>query len=346
MLQKNDDENQKQYYYDNNDYYNKNNKEQTIKTFDKYYTLRFWAKIVIYLTLSIMLFGAISYFYDFFKYASSKSSENTQLQNTIFFSNTNDLFSTKIVLFIFIIFSIIKSLIFSIKLIKNLNNLSDEELEKNKWILAYFSLSLGGILVPILFSRIISENNKSTFYSKKIIGKYYSIVGLIASIATIGMILVSYFVLPKGNITNTTSKNEIIIFSSLTIIALLSSITTLIFTNKDLNYHLESKTSLGKIANFISYIFLIIATIELIIRMLVAIVRIIEAFRNIFASRNFLVQMLEVIISGFIITSMVYLIIVIWSVIKGLWKGQNTPLGQVQNYKLKRRPINARRRVL
>ncbi len=284
--------------------------------------MKFIAGISIFLGLALHLF----LFYEIieiFCFKNSNFIENTITNNL---NDMNQFYANYLsVIVIIVSFSLVKTILFSLKIWHLLSHGTDEELENNKWMLILLGLSTGGLLLPVIvmkyFQNISTISSKS---SKIFIVKNFGLSWLIGSIVSIILLII---ITTVNNGFNTNYNNDAILsiiinYSILMISLLFSAISINIFNDKNITNKLLNKTLKGKIANFISYIFLIIISFHLILRMISAIVSFFESLGTALKSRNIFDILFSLIMESIRFIMLVFLLQVISATLKVLWEAQ------------------------
>ncbi len=284
--------------------------------------------------MAIAIFGGIFLIYSFIK-ANIGSEQN----NAFYIKDVNQLFSTGIIfLIILIMFMLVKSIIFSSKLIMYMRKATDEEIENNKWLLALLSLSIGGFIIPFLFTRIRNTTSVGNQNAKVVLSKIYSTTGLVGSIFSFIAIAGSFYLINNHSsvVLSQLSKEMMITSVSLTLVILLfSAISMMVFFNKNIETSIKEKTSLGQFATILSYIFLIAVTINLVLQIIISILKLFEILTE---QRNRgMLGIFELILKGIMIISTLYLISIIVEIIRGLWASFKDENGFVTNNELNNR---------
>ncbi|AXK51362.1 hypothetical protein [Spiroplasma alleghenense] len=218
----------------------------------------------------------------------------------------------------FLFYSLWKTIYFGMTIIKFVKTKSDEDIIANRFMLAVYSLTLGGFLTPWMLTKIPNVDSNSTLNPRNEIAKVYTKNYVIGG----SIFIASYFAIAAALKVNVFATQDAqlasYIFLGITGAAIALGLVGGIFFWKKNSAEAYEKSGFMK---FIAGIFIFIVTLELILKIISAILTIIDAIADIARSndRNFLMKFLIWMNSLITIMYSIFLIKICWATIKGIW---------------------------
>ncbi|AGR41537.1 hypothetical protein [Spiroplasma taiwanense] len=196
----------------------------------------------------------------------------------------------------------------------------DATLINNRWIIALFSLSVGGFMTPYVLSQMPNIGVKSTIDPKFTISKGYGGNALIAGSLTIGLYFLMLNALKLPVQFDLVSQ---IVWIAFGIIILWGAINLMLFATPNAKTTWENKKGIYGLMNFIAVINTIYATFILLIQIILSILSIISIIAEMFDRRNgFFGAILTSMYGAMRIAMQLFIIYTINKTIKGLWSKQ------------------------
>ncbi|WP_338971534.1 hypothetical protein [Spiroplasma endosymbiont of Panorpa germanica] len=218
----------------------------------------------------------------------------------------------------YMFYQVWKTIFFGFTIIKFVKTKSDDDIIANRFMLAVYSLTLGGFLTPWMLTKIPNVESNSTLNPRNEIAKVYTKNYVIGGLILIG----SYFAVGASlNVSLFADNNSQLV--SYIVLGIAGAATFLgliggIFYWKKNSAEAYEKNGFMK---FIAGIFIVIVTFELMIKIISAFLTIIQAIVDILNSndRNFFMKLLIWMNSLITIMYSVFLIKICWATIKGIW---------------------------
>ncbi|AGM25989.1 hypothetical protein SSYRP_v1c03950 [Spiroplasma syrphidicola EA-1] len=295
---------------------------------------RFWIVLSSLFGIIGVLFLAGYYFYFWSNYTNGQITGDLNTYQTLFMNSWEDLGTYRVLFLIIIMFTLTTTLICNIGLIRYATSGTDAELCANKWSLAVLSLSLGGVIAPFALTWLPNTDVKATKNARVTIVRYLGtgwMLGAIGAIIAIGSFM---GVTNNSGFVTASAKNTFItVMTILGVVAGFSLLFVPFFYNRKTVDHMIAQTSLGKWYRFVSTVYTVFATILLVIQIISAIVKLIEAFGRIFSNRQNGFQIfLNILNFSFMLIGTMFMIYLITSVIKGLWRSEDDYLISIPQY--------------
>ncbi|WP_339020600.1 hypothetical protein [Spiroplasma endosymbiont of Atherix ibis] len=217
-------------------------------------------------------------------------------------------------------FFFITNTFFCCYIINFLRKADDITLLNNRYIIALFSISVGGLFTPFVLAQMQNIPVESTISPKFTISKGYGgnslVSGFSALVVYFGFSLLWY----KGQSIFASGLVDIILVAVLGVILFWGVLNCLIFATPGALGTWNKKESAYKFMNFIAVINLIIATITLILQLIQSIISIISIFADMFdRKRGFLGTIFNSIYAAYRISVQLFIIYTINKIIKGIW---------------------------
>ncbi|WP_338984763.1 hypothetical protein [Spiroplasma endosymbiont of Diplazon laetatorius] len=222
-------------------------------------------------------------------------------------------------LFAVVGFFSITNVFFCCYIINFLKKADDVTLLNNRYILALFSISIGGLFTPFVLAQMRNIPIESTISPKFTISKGYGGNSLVSG----GLALVIYFALSqfsrKGAIFEAGLADQIVVIVFGAILAW-GVLNCLLFATPNAKATWDKKGFGYFIMNFVAVINLIIATIGLILQLINSVLSIISIFADMFdRRRGFLGALFNATWAAYRIAMQLFIIYTINRIIKGIW---------------------------
>ncbi|AUM62921.1 hypothetical protein [Spiroplasma monobiae] len=228
-------------------------------------------------------------------------------------------------MFSLVSFFTITNIFFCSYIINFLRKADDITLLNNRYVIALFSISIGGLFTPFVLAQMPNIQVQSTISPKFTISKGYGGNSLVSGFAA----LVVYFGFSLFGTTNvnenssifTSGTPDIIAVSILSTILLWGVINTLTFATPGAQVSWDNKGTAYKFMNFLAVINLIVATMTLILQLIAAVLSIISILSDMFdRRRGFLGALFNSMLAAYRIAIQLFIIYTINKIIKGLWQ--------------------------
>lgn len=292
---------------------------------------RLWIKIssVFGIILMVILLGVYAYYEN--KYLTGGAN---QAKNSLLIRSYTDLGSISLIIPIILVWMLAKTVVCNIGLIRYAN-LSDEELCANKWALAVLSLSIGGFLAPFSLTWLPNANETATKNARTTIVRYMGISWAIGGVLTGIALLAIYAAIPSANKVWTGNSENIFtaIVAVVFILGALSFLMSFPFYGEKAEKALQTDTGAYKWFGFVTVVFCVIVTIELIIQMIWSLLKALEALARIGNSSG-IGRILAIFYAFAQLVSTMFMIYLISKVIHGLWtnKGRTVTFNRYDRY--------------
>ncbi|AUB31962.1 hypothetical protein [Spiroplasma floricola] len=222
-------------------------------------------------------------------------------------------------IFSVVTFAFVTNTFFCLYIINFLKKADDITLLNNRYIIALFSISIGGIFTPFVLAQMQNIPVESTISPKFTISKGYGgnslVAGFSALIVYFGFSLLWY----KQNIF-ASGLADIILVSVLAVVLFWGVLNCLVFATPGALATWNKKETAYKFMNFIAVINLIVATIILIMQLIQSILSIISIFADMFdRKRGFLGTIFNSMYAAYRIAIQLFIIYTINKIIKGIW---------------------------
>ena len=283
-----------------------------------YWGTRLWIRISSLFGIIMVVFMLGGYFYLINQY--NNGVRNKSL-DSIIIKNANDLVSGPGILMLFLIWSTVKTLVCNIGLIKFAGE-EDSVFLANKWTLIVLSLSIGGFFAPWSMSRLPNVNVKATRNARVTIVKYMGFAWALSGLLT-SIIFVVLKTKLTGSFTGNSSKYFTLIISINALLFVVNFIAFLIFNIKPAANILNAKEPGYKKYEMITTMYVFVITLQLIVLIISACLRTILDFLKAAEGQDAFERIFNVINAIFSLVYTIYLIKIITSTIKGLWRKED-----------------------
>ncbi len=295
---------------------------------------RFWIILSSIVGIVVMAIAGGSYFYYLSRYNNGTFPGDINAANNWLMNSYADLTSVKVVLLLVVIFSFFTTIIFNIGLIRYAIISNDSELCANKWSLAVLSLSIGGFFAPFALTWLPDTDVKATKNARVVIVRYLGTAWLVSALASIFAIMIFYNKATDKTWVGDSKQNFAIMMGFLSAFSVLSLIFVPGFYNNKVVANMMAKTSYGKWLRFVSTVYTILVTIMLVIQIITALLKLIEAFGRIFQKgQNGLSIFANILNFTATLIGTIFMIYLITKVIKGLWRIEDGYMINIPQYK-------------
>ncbi|AKX33836.1 hypothetical protein SLITO_v1c01710 [Spiroplasma litorale] len=220
------------------------------------------------------------------------------------------------VLFAFLGYLAVGNVFYCSYIINFLRKSDDDTLINNRWILALFSLSVGGILTPMILAQMPNTEVRSTIDPKFTISKGYGINAILVSVTGISFYLIFNKAMNMSmDLESVTNQVVYIVFI---LIAFWGIINCSLFAGPGAKAIWDKRGAGYKLMNFVAIINIIYATIILIIQIILSILSIISIISDLF-DRKSGAGFLNALLAPLRIAMQLFIIFTIWQTIKGIW---------------------------
>ncbi len=220
-------------------------------------------------------------------------------------------------------FAIITNIFFCSFIINFLRKADDITLLNNRYIIALFSISIGGLFTPFVLAQMQNIPIKSTVSPKFTISKGYGGNCLIAG--TIALSLYFGYSLISAKQIFTAGLADQIVVGILSGIVLWGVLNCLLFATPNAKAAWDKKGIAYGFMNFIAIINLIFATIVLIWQLISAVLTIFSILGDLFnKKRGFFGALLSTTFAAYRIAIQLFIIYTINRIIKGIWAKGDT----------------------
>ncbi len=286
-----------------------------------YWGTRLWIRISSLFGIAMVVFMLGGYFYLINQYQNGVRNKDL---DSVIIKNANDLVQGPGILMLFLIWATVKTLVCNIGLIKFAGE-EDSVFLANKWTLIVLSLSIGGFFAPWSMSRLPNVNVKATRNARVTIVKYmgfsWAISGLITSI--VFAVLKTRFTGSNAVFTGDSSKYFALIVSINAVLFVINFIPFLMFNIKPASNILNAKEPGYKKYEIITTMYIFVVTIQLIVLIISACLRTLMDFLRAAEGQDAFERIFNVINAIFSLIYTIYLIKIITSTIKGLWRKED-----------------------
>ncbi|AGR42403.1 hypothetical protein [Spiroplasma diminutum] len=218
-------------------------------------------------------------------------------------------------------FFIITNIFFCSFIINFLKKADDITLLNNRYIIALFSISIGGFFTPFVLAQMKNIPIQSTVSPKFTISKGYGGNSLVSGVIALG----SYFwfstvVFKSSNTVFTAGLADQIFVGIVSLIIFWGALNCMLFATPNAKAAWDKKAGAYKFMNFIAIINLIFATFVLIMQLLSSILTIFSIIADLFdRRRGFLGTILNTTFATYRIAVQLFIIYTLNKIIKGLW---------------------------
>ncbi|ASP27942.1 hypothetical protein SCORR_v1c01670 [Spiroplasma corruscae] len=239
------------------------------------------------------------------------------------------------ILFGFIGFVSIGNIYYCAFLINFIRKSDDDTLINNRWILAVFSLSVGGVFTPIVLAQMPNVNVKSTISPKFTISKGYGFNALIAPLGGLAF----YLLFTKAiNLGYELNQISIIFYSVIGLMMFWGVLNIMLFALPNSKEAWNKKGSQYTFMNLVATINMIYATIILMIQIIISIWSIITIISDLVGRRGNSMSFINALLAPLRIAMQLFIIFTIIKTIKGLWaKSDSFEYGVYTNLSEKQR---------
>ncbi|WP_425380535.1 hypothetical protein [Spiroplasma endosymbiont of Stenodema calcarata] len=295
---------------------------------------RFWIVLSSIVGIIGITFVAGFYFYWLAQYNSGKFTGDINTANDLLMNSYADLASYKVLILLIVIFSFFTSIICNIGLIRYAVSSNDAELCANKWSLAVLSLSLGGFFAPFALTWLPDTDVKATKNARVTIVRYLGTAWLISAFASIVAVMIFYNQATEKTWVGDTQRNFGIMMGVLAAVSVLSLIFVPGFYSDKVVANMMAETTYGKWLRFVSTVYTVLVTIMLIIQIITALLKLIEAFGRMFQRGQGGLSMFANILNfTATLVGTIFMIYLITKVIKGLWRREDGYMINIPQYK-------------
>lgn len=236
-----------------------------------------------------------------------------------------------------------KSIYSAFVIIRYMNKSTDEEILANRFIMSVLSMGVGGFVTPFILTSLPKQQSESTINPRAFLAKYLGFTMLVGFILFIGVLLI--FTTTQGmNVSNVIETKAGLLALGIAIIGILIGfLGVALFSSKNAQTNMEEKNSLGFVMQVVGVIFSIIATVEMILIAVMAIMRLIAVIADslrFVANSDGIMKMFAIMIlfSNLAFQAMYVSMImkICGSIIQGLWtKEQVITIKQFQDVEQK-----------
>ncbi|ALD66756.1 hypothetical protein [Spiroplasma cantharicola] len=220
-------------------------------------------------------------------------------------------------------FAIITNIFFCSFIINFLRKSDDITLLNNRYIIALFSISVGGLFTPFVLAQMQNIPIKSTVSPKFTISKGYGGNSLIAGSLALALYF-GYSLISTKQIFNAGLADQIVV-GILSAIVCWGALNCLVFATPNSKAAWDKKGIAYKFMNFIAIINLIFATFVLIWQLIAAVLTIFSIFADLFnKKRGFFGALLSTTFAAYRIAIQLFIIYTINRIIKGIWAKGDT----------------------
>ncbi|WP_374696788.1 hypothetical protein [Spiroplasma endosymbiont of Polydrusus formosus] len=295
---------------------------------------RFWIVLSSIVGVVGMTASAGTYFYYLGQYNNGTFFGDINMASSWLMNSYADLTSYKVVILLAIMFSFFTTIICNIGLIRYAIGSDDAELCANKWSLTVLSLSLGGFFVPFALTWLPDTDVKATKNARIVIVRYLGTAWLASALASIVAVMIFYNKAVDKVWVGDGKQNFAIMMGVLVVVSVLSLIFVPCFYSNKVVANMMAETSYGKLLRFVSTIYTVLVTIMLIIQIITALLKLIEAFGFMFQKRQ---DGLSIFTNILHFTSTligtIFMVYIITKVIKGLWRREDGYMINIPQYK-------------
>ncbi|WP_338956135.1 hypothetical protein [Spiroplasma endosymbiont of Polydrusus cervinus] len=296
--------------------------------------MRFWIVLSSIVGIVGMTAAVGTYFYYLGQYNNGTFPGDLNVARSLLMNSYADLTSYKVLILLAVIFSLFTTIICNIGLIRYAIGSTDAELCANKWSLAVLSLSFGGFFAPFALTWLPDTDVKATKNARIVIVRYLGTAWLVSALACIASVMIFYNKATDKVWVGDAKQNFAIMMGVLAVVSVLSLIFVPGFYSNKVVANMMTETSYGKWLRLVSTIYTVLVTIMLIIQIITALLKLIEAFGRMFQKGqdglSIFVNILHFTSTLIGIFFMVYLIT---KVIKGLWRREDGYMINIPQYK-------------
>jgi len=229
-----------------------------------------------------------------------------------------------------------KTIYSAVVIIRFISKATDDDISNNRYIISALSLNLGGFVTPFILTHLPNIDGHSSinprWFLTRIMGVTSFVGGLIALFAFYNSALIGSGALTNQQLfdtTQTAGQISVIFFvSQLALIAFGAiSIGMFYFNKNSLEIFEENGTTYSTIMHIVAYIWMAILTIELVLTLVFAIIRLIGSFARLLKAFTeadsgiiaVLYMMLLLFSLFFNIRYTFWVVKMTWEAITGLW---------------------------
>ncbi|QHX36933.1 hypothetical protein [Spiroplasma sp. BIUS-1] len=213
----------------------------------------------------------------------------------------------------------ITNVFFCCYIINFLRKADDITLLNNRYIIALFSISIGGLFTPFVLAQMQNIQVQSTISPKFTISKGYGGNALVSGFAALAV----YFGFSLNGFGQGVFGNgaaDMAVVAIFGVILFWGVLNCLIFAMPSSQESWDKKGAAYKFMNFIATINLIIATFTLVLQLISAVLSIISIFADMFdRRRGFLGSLFNSMFAAYRIAMQLFIIYTINRIIKGIW---------------------------
>ncbi|AOX43768.1 hypothetical protein S100390_v1c04250 [Spiroplasma sp. NBRC 100390] len=295
---------------------------------------RFWIVLSSIVGIVGITIAASAYFYFLGKYNNGTFVGDIDTANTWLMNSYADLASYKVVILLAVIFSFFTTIICNIGLIRYAIASNDAELCANKWSLAVLSLSLGGFFAPFALTWLPDTDVKATKNARVVIVRYLGTAWLVSALVSIAAVMIFYNSATNKVWVGDSQRNFAIMMGVLAAVSVISLILVPGFYSSRVVANMMAETSFGKWLRFVSTIYTVLVTIMLIIQIITALLKLIEAFGRMFQKgQNGLSIFANILNFTSTLIGTIFMVYLITKVIKGLWRREDGYMVNIPQYK-------------
>ncbi|WHQ36654.1 hypothetical protein [Spiroplasma sp. SV19] len=295
---------------------------------------RFWIVLSSIVGIVGMSIAAGTYFYFLGQYNNGVLVGDINAANSWLMNSYADLTSYKVVILLVVIFSFFTTIICNIGLIRYAISSNDAELCANKWSLAVLSLSLGGFLAPFALTWLPDTDVKATKNARVTIVRYLGTAWLVSALVSIAAIMIFYNKATVKVWVGDSQRNFAIMMGVLAAVSVISLIFVPGFYSSRVVANMMAETSFGKWLRFVSTIYTVLVTMMLIIQIITALLKLIEAFGRMFQKgQDGLSVFANILNFTTTLIGTIFMVYLITKVIKGLWRREDGYMINIPQYK-------------
>ncbi|WP_425378249.1 hypothetical protein [Spiroplasma endosymbiont of Polydrusus pterygomalis] len=295
---------------------------------------RFWIVLSSIVGIVGMTAATGTYFYYLDQYNNGTFPGDLNVASSWLMNSYADLTSYKVVILLVVMFSFFTTIICNIGLIRYAIGSTDAELCANKWSLAVLSLSLGGFFAPFALTWLPDTDVKATKNARIVIVRYLGTAWLVSALASIVAVMTFYNKATNKVWVDDAKHNFAIMMGVLVVVSVLSLIFVPVFYSTKVIANMMAETSYGKWLRFVSTIYTVLVTIMLIIQIITALLKLIEAFGRMFQKgQDGLSIFANILHFTSTLIGTIFMVYLITKVIKGLWRRENGYMINIPQYK-------------
>ncbi|WP_339023011.1 hypothetical protein [Spiroplasma endosymbiont of Crioceris asparagi] len=234
------------------------------------------------------------------------------------------------IIWVFVIVALISaaSIYLQIVLIRFIRTSTDEELIGNRYILALFSLGLGGIMTPFMLTQMPNVDSESKDNPRYTLSKHYGMAALIGGISAIAFFFLMkqkyHSELEFTNAFDIKATGVQIVLAISAVSFVWGALTVPLFWTKGAKARFDAQEGmLYNLMAFVAIINLIVGTLVLVMLMVKAFINLLNAISRLFESRGGFDMFIALLNLVFVIWYVTFIISIAAQTIKGIWSKNN-----------------------